>query len=302
VKAVWLAILSKLALLPSALWAADTVSLVNSESKIGRILGMEHEVLVLSTQPIPGLPSVELRIPKERVAAVGFGADEQRDTFLQNATHRDLPKLAELWKGFAPFLPLQGSPAAQIGLRYGLLLLEAGSGVDRVAPLPIFERIAGIAPSLQQQEAAKQGILRTLLRGGQWGRAESEALAMAGAASGAALLAEARLTAGFVQKIRLGAFTEENPRWNRDEFARPERERLYQSTLDHLLGAALVFGAPAELAARARLIALEVYANEGEASRATALAEEIMAFHTDSAEAKAALAWLSKQPPQAGPN
>jgi hypothetical protein len=291
-----------LALWTSALWAADTVTLVNGESKTGRVLGMEQELLLLSTQPIPGLPEVDVRIPKGRVAAVAFGADEPRDTFLQNALQRDLPKLAELWKAFSPFLPVQGSPTARIGLRYALLLLEADSAAARIDTLPIFEKIAAVAPVRQEQEAAKQGILRTLLRTGQWTRAESEALSLAVTPCGAALLAEARLTAGLVQKYRLRTFTEENPRWKFDEFVRPQRERLYRCALDNLLGAALVFGAPAELAVRARLMAMEVYAHEGDPSRATALAEDIVSFHTDSTEAKAARELLHKHPPDVVPN
>jgi hypothetical protein len=301
-KAIRLGLHWAIALGTSPLWGADIVTLVNGESKTGRVLGMEQELLLLSTQPIPGLPTVDMRIPKGRVAAIAFGADEPRDAFLQNALQRDLPTVAELWKSFAPFLPVQGSPTARIGLRYALLLLEADSGAARIDPLPIFEKIAALAPSKQEKEAAKQGILRTLLRTGQWVRAESEAVATAGTQCGAALLAEARLTAGLVQKIRLRAFTEENPRWKLDAFARPQRERLYQCALDNLLAAALVFGAPAELAARARLAALEVYAAEGEASRANALAEDIVALSTDSAEARAAREWLDKHPPQAGPN
>ncbi len=301
-RTLWLALLPAAGLHASALRGADTVTLVNGESKEGRVLGMEEEVLVLSTNPIPGLSSVEVRIPKARVAAVTFGTDAPRETFLQNAIQRDLPMLAELWKRFAPFLPVQGSPTARIGLRYGLLLIEADSGAVQVDPLPIFEKIAAGAPAAKEQEAAKQGILRTLLRTGQWTRAESDALAIVGTPCGSALLAEARLTAGLVQKTWLRAFTEENPRWKRDGFARPQRELLFQSTLDHLLAAALVFGAPSELAARARLIAMEVYATEGDTTSATALAEDIVAFHTDSAEAKAALEWLGKNPPQKEPN
>ena len=291
--------LSALPLLPVTLLSADTLTLVDGESKNGRLLGIEQEAFVLSAQPIPGLPAVDVRIPKNRVAAVTFGTDEQRDTFLQHATPRHLPEVAALWNRFAPLLSIHGSPAAWIGLRYGLLLLEADGEPDRIDPLSLFEKIAGEAPTRLEQESAKQGILRVLLRNRQWARAESEATFLIHTACGTALLAEARLTAGLVHQNRLRTFTEENPRWNLDAFARPQRNRLYESTLDQLLGAALLPGAPSELAVRARFCALKVCEAAGELHRAALLAEDILVFHSATAEANTAREWLREKQMQA---
>jgi hypothetical protein len=271
---------------------ADTVTFVEGETKSGCIWGVEQEAIVLSTQPVPGLPAVNLRIPKTRVAAIAFSPDEQREAFLRMATQEHLPELAKLWSRFAPFLSLRGSPAARIGLRYGVLSLELGSAKDSEELLLLFQKIASGAPTSEEQEAAKQGILRALVRSGHWGRAESEAAAFTKTACSVSLLAEARLTVGIVQKKRLQEFVMENPRWNLDEFVRPERDRLYHAALDSLLAAALLPGAPGELAARARLCAMEVCDAAGERHRSASLAEDIIAFHLGTSEARTAQEWL----------
>ncbi len=286
-------------LYPAARLSADTVSLVDGGHKEGRVWGITQDALVLSIQPVPGLPEVEVKIPKTHIAGIAFSPDEHRDLFLQNATTRQLPEVAELWERFGPLLPVNGSPAARIGLRYGLLLLAAGVEERRTDPLSIFQKIAATTPHKSEQEAAKQGVLRTLLQRRQWERAESEAASITKSTCGVALLAEARLTLGLVSKNKLGAFIAENPRWSTDEFARPQRDRLYQSALDNLLGAALLPGAPAELTVRALYCALEIHSAEGERHRAATLARDIIAFHPESPEAMLARDWLRTQPTEA---
>jgi hypothetical protein len=284
--------LAALALPPATLIGVDTVTLVDGESRTGWIWGVEREALVLFSQPIPELPAVDVRIPKTRVAAITFGADAQREAFLQNSTREHLPELAKLWSRYAPLLSVRGSPTARIGLRYGGLLLEAEAPARTTEPLVLFEKIAQDAPTQEEQEAAKQGILRALLRDRQWDRAESEATAIAKTKCGTPLLAEARLTVGMVQKKWLQEFIADNPKWAEDEFATPERDRLHCGALDNLLGAALLPGVPGALAARARSCALEVFDSAGERPRAAMVAGDIIRFHAGTSEAAAAREWL----------
>jgi len=281
---------------------ADMVTLSGGERKTGRILGVEEDVLLLSTQPVPGLPAVELRLPKSRLTAIEFGEDSKRDEFLRNAAPPQLPEVKLLWERFAPLVSVQGSPSARIGLRYGLLLLEAkGAGVWE-APLALFQKIATGAPTPAEREAAAQGVLRSLLADSQWARAETEAGAICKTECGTPLLAEARLTIGMLQAARLVHFTEANPRWREDDFARPERDRMHEAALDGLLGAALLPGVPSDVAARALCRALDVYTLAGDRVRAREVAEDLAAFYAETLEAKAALNWLSKNPERAESN
>ena len=281
---------------------ADTVTLAGGERKTGRILGVEQEEVILSAQPVPGLPFVELRLPKSRLAAMEFGENPQREEFLQSAGHAQLAEVARLWERFAPLLSVPGSPSARIGLRYGLLLLGANPPKAMPVPLAVFESIAAAAPTPAEREAGTQGVLRTLLAGGQWARAEAEAGALCKTASGTPLLAEARLTFGVVRAVKLRAFLEENPRWQEDDFVRAGRYRLYESALDHLLGAALLQGVPGELAARGLRTALEVCALAGDHVRARAVAGDLVVFHLGTVEAKYAVEWLQANPERAQPN
>jgi hypothetical protein len=284
--------LAALALLPATLVGVDTVTLLDGESRTGRIWGVERDAVILSTQPIPELPVVDVRIPKTRVGAITFGPDDPREAFLQSSTREHLPELAKLWSRYAPLLSVRGSPTARIGLRYGGLLLEVEATSCTTEPLVLFERIAQDAPTQEEREAAKQGILRALLRDRQWGRAESEAMAITKTKCGTPLLAEARLTVGMVQKNWLQQFTADNPKWAEDEFARPERDRLHCGALDHLLGTALLPGVPGAVAARARLCALEIFDAAGERPRAAMLAADILRFHAGTSEAASAREWL----------
>jgi len=280
---------------------ADTVTLSDGSRKNGRVLGVEQEMLVLSAQPVPGLPSVELRFPKARITAIELEENTQRDAFIHGARQPDLPEIALLWERFAPLLTAPGSPSARIGLRYGLLLLEAGAPVGLTDPLPVFEKIATSAPLSAEREAAMQGVLRSLLSSRQWARAETEALSIARSTCGTPLLAEARLAIGFVQSARLGELLQENPRWHEDDFVRPERNRLHDSALDGLLGAALLPGVPSEIAARALLGALRVYEMEGNLPNAKAVATDIASLHPTSKEAASAREWLNANPAPSQP-
>lgn len=288
-------------LLTAPLLFGDTVTLVGGERKTGRILGMEGEELVLAAQPVPGLPHVEMRLPKSRLAALEFDADPSREEFLQSAGQEQLPEVGLLWDRFAPLLALPGSPSARIGLRHGLLLLAANHGGGGGNPLALFERIAGAAPTAAEREAARQGVLRCLLAGRQRERAETEADSICRTPCGTPLLAEARLTLGLVQASRLRAFLEDNPRWREDDFVRPERDRLHASALDCLLGAALLPGVPGELAARGLRAAMDVHALAGDTVRARVVAQDLAAFHAGTGEAAAALEWLGAQREKADP-
>jgi hypothetical protein len=268
------------------LCAADTVTLLNGERKSGRILGVEQDTLVLSVQPVPGLPPVELRFSKSRLGRIEFGEDPQRDNLIRDAGAVQLPELEQLWQRFEPLLSAGGSPSARIGLRYGRVLLET-AGADRCAePLALFEKIARGAPAQGEREAARQGVLRCLLKGGFWERAEIEAGSICNSACGIPLLAEAKLTSGLVHLARLRALVGDNPRWNRDEFVRAERNRLHAAALDNLLGAALLPGVPVELSARALAEAFHVYQLAGDSTGARAVAGDLASLHPGSTEAR----------------
>lgn len=275
---------------------ADILTLSDGSRKTGRVLGVEQEMLVLSTQPVPGLPNVELRFPKARIASIDFEEDTQRDAFIHGAGQPELREIASLWERFAPLLTYPGSPSARIGLRYGLLLLGLRATGDRTDPLQLFEKIAGAAPVPAEREAAMQGVLRSLLATRQWARAETEALSITRSVCGTPLLAEARLTLGLIHSARLRELLQENPRWQEDDFVRPERNRLHDSALDGLLGAALLPEVPAEIAARALLGALRVYEMDSNISQARAVAADLVSLHPTSNEAASARKWLNANP------
>jgi hypothetical protein len=126
-------------------------------------------------------------------------------------------------------------------------------------------------------------------------------LSIAQSACGTPLLAEARFAIGFLQSARLLELLQENPRWQEDDFVRPERNRLHDSALDGLLGAALLPGVPSEIAARALLGALRVYEMEGNLPHAKAVATDLASLHPTSNEANSAREWLNANPAHSQP-
>jgi hypothetical protein len=287
-----------LLVLGTPLLFADTVTLSGGERKAGRILGMEGESLLLSCKPVPGLPPVTLHFHKSRLAALAFEEDPSLLEFLQTAGRDQLEELRSLWERFAPLLSIRGAHSARIGLRLGILQLGTNAEDSQSETLALFEKIAAAAPNPMEREAAKQGVLRSLLAGRHWERAETEAAAICTSPCGTPLLAEARLTVGLVQSVRLRAFVGENPRWRDDVFVQPERDRLHASALDHLLGTALLPGVPGELAARGLRAAMDVYILAGQTGQAETLATDLATFYAGSSEAVSALEWRESQPKQ----
>jgi hypothetical protein len=275
---------------------ADTITLSGGEKKCGQIRGFDADALVLSVQPVPGFPAVDLRIHRSRVTRIDFEEDPALEAWIQNATLPQMPEVASLWKRFEPLLAVSGSPAARIGLQYGLLLLEDGPTNGHSAPLEVFEKIAGAASSIKDREAGKQGILRSLLQSRQLAKVEEEALAISKTECGIPLLAETQLALGTVQSIRLQEWIQENPRWDEDDSIRETVRGLIESALDNLLGTTLLPGVPSELAARGLGTALGVYQLSGNRARAGTIANDLITYHPKSQEARSALEWLRTNP------
>jgi hypothetical protein len=293
-RAIWLAVLSLL--LCPLRFLADTITLSGGEKKSGRIRGSDADHLVLSIQPVPGLPAVDLRLQRSRVTTIDFDEDPVLDAWIQNATLPQLSEVAALWKRFEPLLTVSGSPSARIGLRYGLLLLEDGPTSGPSAPLAVFEKIAAAASSPKDREAAKQGILRALLQSRQLAKVEEEAQTIPKTKCGIPLLAETQLALGKVQAFQLKEWIQENPRWEEDDSIRDKIRHSLEIALDNFLGTAILPGVPSELAAQAMSGAWGVYQLTGDRSRAKTVANDLVTFHPKSPEARSAAEWLKMDP------
>ncbi len=295
---------------PSA--KADSIGLTNGEKLTGRIRGMERETVLLETTPVRGYPPVNQRIGKATIARLEFAPDLERDRLAGSGDPAQISALKAAWLELSPFLGVANSPAARLGLRYALLLMEAEGTESKDEALGIFSTISKEAPEATERAAAGQGRLRTLILSGRSSEALQEAESLLKEGADPALCAEAHLivAGGHAKKLRL--HLEENPRWNEDERAGAERERLRNLALDSCLLAGLGSESPPELAVRGLLGALQIHKLCGDQSRALEIARDIAAIYPGHPGAQIAREFLtratasssgaSSSPPQSNPS
>ncbi len=278
---------------------ADLVSMKDGRQHSGRITGQVEEAILLEIQPEPTLPPVLQRLPVSQVAALRFAPNSSLEEWLWNSSPPNQDAVAALWDRFAPLLKNEGSPAAKIGLRLGLFLLNTKVPSSQDAALALFTRISSDSPNPSDRAAAVQGKLRALLSLGKNQEAFAEANASLQNNPSPALAAEAQLTLASLAEAQFREFLEENPRWKDDPRVRPEHDALYHKLLDLYLPPALNQEVPSELAQRALWGALNLYRLCDEMPKAVEIARDILVFFPNGYVAQSASSFLQSLPPSA---
>ncbi len=277
---------------PSA--KADSIGLTNGEKLTGRIRGMERDTIVLETTPVRGYPPVNQRIGKAAIARLEFAPDPERDRLAGSGGPAQLSAIKNAWLELSPFLGVPNSPAARLGLRYARLLMEAEGTEFKDEALGIFSTISKQASEATERAAAGQGRLRTLILLGRSSEALEEAASLLKEEAEPALCAEAHLIVAGGHAKKLRTHLEDNPRWNEDERAGAERDRLRNLALDSCLLAGLGSESPPELAVRGLLGALQIHELCGDQSRALEVARDIAAIYPAHPGAQIAREFLTR--------
>ena len=236
----------------------DTIFLRQGEAVAGKIEGFDGRTIRLQRflPPLPGVPPdaapvfASVAVPISHVERVEFSFDELRNRKLGTATAANISEVEALWREAFPWLSIPKSPAGEIGLSYGDLLLSAGNFASARKALEIFKIIETGSWSQRATTRARQGRLRAMIATGDAQQAVAEAEEIVRTVDDPAILIEAKLILAQAAHKALDKFVADNPRWKEDVFAIPERNQLYDEALELYLYTALFFGSETNAAAR----------------------------------------------------
>jgi hypothetical protein len=272
----------------------DTIFLRQGEAIAGRIAGFDGRTIRLLRflQPLSGTASesepvcVSVTVQVSHVERVEFCSDEARDRKLREATTAKISEVEALWREALPWLSVPKSPAGEIGLRYGDLLLSAGDFASAEKALEIFKMIEAGSWSQGAKAGARQGRLRAMIATGHAQQAIAEAEEIVRRAEDPSILIEAKFILAQAAHRALEKFVTENPRWKEDPFAIPERNRLYDQALALYLYPALFFGSEINAAARGLWGALEIYRSAGDLQQALEVSYDLVSMYPETIHAK----------------
>ncbi|MFZ4682859.1 MAG: hypothetical protein ACOYMS_10170 [Terrimicrobiaceae bacterium] len=282
----------------------DTLFMASGEKSVGKLAGFDAQTFRMQ-KPLPAPPGAPagappmfatVTVPRANVVHIEFGADEARSKLFKDATPAQLPQIEAVWKQFEPWLPIAKSPAGNIGLVYGDMLLRSGDAANAQKALDLFTKIEKETWNQDDIVLAKQGRLRAMVATGNAKDAIDEALALAKISEDPAVLIEAKYILAEAADKGLRKLLDENPRWEEDILVIPERHRLYNEALDLYLFPSLFFGSESEPAARGLWGAVGVYQFTDATQDAVECARDLAALYPGTRYAKQAQDFLNSLP------
>jgi hypothetical protein len=135
-----------------------------------------------------------------------------------------------------------------------------------------------------------------MLRLGRAAEAMAEAMELERTSEDPAVLIEAKFVLAEASLQDFKKLLKNNPRWQEDEFVRPEHDRLYHATLDLLLFPYLFHGTEEAQAARGLSRAIEMLTLSGEIPEAIELAQDLVFLYPETAPAASARSFLEANP------
>ncbi|HEY5813912.1 MAG TPA: hypothetical protein VIT23_14805 [Terrimicrobiaceae bacterium] len=282
----------------------DTIFLNHGEKFVGKITSFDGKNIRLQRSlppavgsPVDGAPIVaSVTVSRAYVKQVEFCHDQARDEKLSGAMAATTTELEALWKEALPWLTIPRSPAGEIGLSYANVLLSGGNFENGEKALRIFKMIEADAWSGEVVTRAREGRLRAMMVTGSAQEAIDEAREIERTTNDPAVLLEAKFILAQAAEKALRSFVTENPRWQEDPFAIPQRNRLYEEALELYLYPSLFFGSEIDPAARGLWGAVEVFRFAGDLRQAIEASRDLVTIYPETSHAKQALAFLKTVP------
>lgn len=283
--------------------ALDTIFMNSGEKRLGKIAGFDGTNLKVSVLLDPRNPSAtaSVTILRKDIDHVEFAPDEARDKKLHDATPAQIAEVARLWALWQPYLSLPKSPAAQVGLVYGDLLLRLDKPDLAQQALDLFKLIEASTWDDDAKPEAGRGRLRAMIATGQPAKAIDEARKLAKASEDPAILVEAKFILAEAAGAEYRKLVEDNPRWQLDRNIQPERNRLYADSLELYLFPYLFFGSETEPASRGLWGAVGIYDFTGEKRLARETALDLVTIYPGTKYAALAQQYLDKNPEEKKP-
>lgn len=262
-----------------------------SQPRRGIIRSVDENFLRFEQVLGDGVTRAQVSLPRRAVRRVDFGKRAGDDALLVSG---DAEKLARAWTERKSFLSIENSEAGRIGLAYAEALLAKGSQDDARQALEIFTLIENEDWFPGRQALARSGKLRAMIAAGRAEDAVAEAETLAEQTEDPAVIIEAKYVLATAAREALSRLLRENPRWQEDDWVKPERERLYNRSLDLLLYPYLFHGTRTMEAARGLWGAVQVYIEAGETQLASETAGDLTVLYKGTPEAERAEAWIKE--------
>ncbi|CAN5431659.1 hypothetical protein BH09VER1_BH09VER1_30660 [soil metagenome] len=282
----------------------DTIFLNSGEKRLGRIVGIDALNLKVTVLLDPRNPAAtaSVSVPRKDIDHIEFAPNEALDKKLHDATPAQLNDIARLWQLWQPYLAVPKSPAADVGLVYGDLLLRSDKPELASQALDLFKLIETSSWNDDAKPQAGRGRLRAMIATGQPGKAIDEARKLAKVSEDPAVLVEAKFILAEASNSAYRKLVEDNPRWQLDRNILPERNRLYNESLELYLFPYLFYGSEIEPASRGLWGAIDLYDFTGEKKLARETALDLVTLYPGTKYAAQAQQFLDKNPEEAKPS
>ncbi len=276
--------------------APDVVFRRGAPALKGRVEGFQNRALRVAVIVRPDMPPATIAIPVFELQQIVFGERESERRLLTQPTRAPLGELLRIWKEKEPFLAVDNSDAGDFGLAVAGVLLETGNPTEITRALELYQKIYERDWNDRRNALGQQGRLRAMLRLGRAAEAMAEAAELERTSEDPAVLIEAKYVLAEASLQDFKKLLKNNPRWQEDEFVRPEHDRLYHATLDLLLYPYLFHGSEEAQAARGLSRAIEMLTLSGEIPKALELARDLVVLYPATTQADAARDFLNSQP------
>ena len=282
----------------------DTIFLRQGERIVGKLTGIDDQGIRLRRLLPPlGGASIDsapifasITVLRSHVDRVEFSSNEALVRTLKSATVVNLQEIEALWREARPWLPIPKSPAAEVGLVYGDLLLQNGDLAAAQKALELFRAIEMETWSAIDAMRARQGRLRAMVASGKLQEAVAEAKEVERISEDPSVLIEAKFVLAKATEKALRKLVDDNPRWEEDAFVKPERDRLYEEALELYLYPALFFGSESEVAARGLWGAVELCRFAGDLGQAQQASHDLIEMYSATSYARQAQDFLGALP------
>ena len=276
-----------------------TLALKNGTKRTGEIVfADDHQIRLKIPLGEQGGATATISITRSDLAAIDFLIEPQMEELLSSPTPSRITELDGLWTKFGQWLALPNSPTGRIGCALGEALLASSHSQNTKKALGIFKEVEAKSWNLADRERAKVGRLQSMLASGKATEAMSEAKDIAVNKENASLLIEAKFIMAQARHKDFLKFLKENPRWNEDSRAIPERHQIYNEVLELYLYPALFMGSESDSAARGLWGAVDIYRASGEIPLAMETSRDITTLYPDSPYASKAKEFLSQLTPE----
>jgi hypothetical protein len=285
----------------------DTIFLRQGDRLVGKLTGIDEQSIRLrrllpahNAAPPDAAPVyASVSILRSHVDRVEFSPDERQRLMLKNASVRNLSEIEDLWHQARLWLSIPKSPAAEIGLAYGDLLLRSGDLASIRKALNLFTMIEKEAWGRSDAARARQGRLRAMVAEGSVREAIAEAKEIERTSKNPAILIEAKFVLAQATEKALRKLLDDNPRWEEDAAVRPQRDRLYQEALEHYLYPPLFYGSETEVASRGLWGAVEISWLAGDLWQAADAARDLIEMYSGTSYARQAQDFIDTLPQSA---